>query len=154
MASSTDAWVKSGGVWKTPKPRAGSSTPLLSVMVGWLSGMSGPCLKGGASSHGTSSGLNQGGSGSPRCCEYLPDRHQRGRRGTGNRPNRERRPAREERWLGEHAREDARPAPGGVVGPRCAGATPSRDRLVRRRPKGRGLTIEGARHLHVELELG
>src|SRR3954451_2168319 len=37
-AVSTAAAVCSGGVWKTPKPRAGISTPLFRVMVGasWL----------------------------------------------------------------------------------------------------------------------
>ena len=27
--------VSAGGLWKTPKPRAGISTPLFSVMCGW-----------------------------------------------------------------------------------------------------------------------
>ena len=31
-ASSTAAWVSSGGVWKTPNPSAGKSTPLLRRM--------------------------------------------------------------------------------------------------------------------------
>src|SRR3954470_11912507 len=39
MASSVAAGVTSGGVWKTPNPRAGMSTPLFSISFGWVESM-------------------------------------------------------------------------------------------------------------------
>src|SRR5439155_3896451 len=36
MASSVAAWVTSAGVWKTPSPSAGRSTPLFRVSFGWV----------------------------------------------------------------------------------------------------------------------
>src|ERR1044071_6061909 len=89
-AASTASRVSSGGVWKTPSPMAGRSTPLFSVRVGTVV-TAGP-LHCGAVSRPVSSPTRVG-TGQPRPGEALGDGpqplldgHLVGRRAGGDQP--------------------------------------------------------------------